>query len=411
MSVNELFRGIGYHPHAGQLAFHGNDARFKLLIAGARFGKSLASAREMLVEMLAGGTRGWLVGPTYALALPEYRYIREDMLRHLRARCLSEQAGLPSRLTADWGAEVVRMSAHNAESLLGEEIDWLIMCEAAHMEREAYERFLRARLVSRNGRLVVATTPRGHNWIYELYRRAERLKDWQVLRFATADNPRVSDEELSAARAALPADVFAEQFEGAFTTPHGAVYPEFDRGLHVVDGLEPAPGDLILRGIDFGYTHPFACLWACVDGDGCLNILREHYRAGMPMADHAEAIRRVDDEFLQRGCVLGPAIVDPSGAEQRDLLRYHGINVMKADNRLRGGIEQVRRRLLPGTDGRPALRVDSRCANLLREMSGYVWREGGEAPLKRADHALDALRYLCAYVARHADWKHRGTLW
>ena len=35
-----------YRPHAGQQAFHDSDARFKVLIAGARFGKSLAAARD-----------------------------------------------------------------------------------------------------------------------------------------------------------------------------------------------------------------------------------------------------------------------------------------------------------------------------------------------------------------------------
>ena len=38
------------------------------------------------------------------------------------------------------------------------------------------------------------------------------------------------------------------------------------------------------------------------------------------------------------------------------------------------------------------------CPNLIREIEGYVWdpklgEKGIDAPLKRDDHALDALRY------------------
>ena len=52
MKQEEFFHLLKYAPHAGQLKFHDSDARFKVLIAGARFGKSLASAKETLIELL-----------------------------------------------------------------------------------------------------------------------------------------------------------------------------------------------------------------------------------------------------------------------------------------------------------------------------------------------------------------------
>lgn len=41
----------------------------------------------------------------------------------------------------------------------------------------------------------------------------------------------------------------------------------------------------------------------------------------------------------------------------------------------------------------PKLFIFSSCVNLIREIKGYTWGEG-ESPVKRDDHALDALRYF-----------------
>lgn len=411
MTRTELFELLRYFPHAAQLTFHDSDARFKVLIAGARFGKSLAAARDTLLELLAGKTRGWLVGPTYALTMPEFRYIRDDLYARLQAE--PAQKADPPRLLAPWGGEVIALSAQQPESLLGREIDWLILCEAANLQRDAFERFLRARLSTRNGRLVVPTTPRGHNWIEQLYQRGiQREPGWRSFQHATWENPNVATDEIESARRSLPEDTFAEQYGGEFTSPAGRVYREFRHELHV-GKLQTPPGALVFKAIDFGYTAPFACLWGAHDAEGRLLILREHYQARQGIDQHAAAIRAVDDAFRQAGCRIGPAFADPAGALERKLLADAGVRTLKADNRLRGGIEAVRRLLLPRPDGTPGLRIDAGCVKLLNELEGYLWGEdpAQSTPGKGADHALDALRYLCVALARRVDWQNPGTLW
>ncbi|MCZ7607742.1 MAG: terminase family protein [Planctomycetota bacterium] len=411
MTRAELFELLRYFPHAAQLTFHDSDARFKVLIAGARFGKSLAAARETLLELLSGTTRGWLVGPTYALTMPEFRYIRDDLYARLHAEP-AERAD-PPRLVAPWGGQVIALSAQQPESLLGREIDWLILCEAANLKRDAFERFLRARLSTRSGRLVVPTTPRGHNWIEQLYERGrDDEPGWESFRHATWENPNIPASEIESARRSLPQDTFAEQYGGEFTSPAGRVYREFRRELHV-GKLQAPPGALVYKAIDFGYAAPFACLWGAPDADGRLLILHEHYQARQGIDQHAEVIRAVDDSFVALGCRIGPAFADPAGALERKLLADAGVRTLKADNRLRGGIEVVRRLLLPRTDGTPGLLIDAGCVNLLRELECYLWGEdvARPAPGPGDDHALDALRYLCVALARKVDWQNPGTLW
>ena len=406
MRLNDLFTGLNYQPHVRQLSFHEGDARFKLLVAGSRFGKSLASARDVLIDLLSGPSRGWLVGPTYALTRPEFRYIQQDILTQMHGRV--EQTDNPPALHTSWGAEVICMSAQRPETLLGEEIDWLILCEGAHLDREAFERFLRARLVSRNGRLLVPTTPRGHNWIFELYEQAIELNDWHVEHGATWDNPHVDPDEITSARASLTTQTFAEQFAGEFVTPHGRVYAEFNPALHV-GVASPAPGSQVFKGIDFGYTNPFACIWGYIDDHGTLNILREYYRPESPMRQHSDFINSIDDGLRAAGCLVGPAFVDPSGPEQRRLLKEEGLHALPAQNHVEGGIEVVRQRLMV-RDGHTGLRINPRCTNLLREIDSYMWDQIRRGQ-KGTDHALDALRYLCVSLSKRVDWKDTGFVW
>lgn len=412
MNLYDFYSSLGYEPSAAQVVFHDSDARFKVLIAGARFGKSLAASKDVLRDLVCGQTRGWMVGPTFTLARPEYEYVVNDVRSRLRL-AVSEE--LNSRRSEHAfvrfanGSEVYCVSASRPETLLGQEVDWMILCEAAHLSRESYERFLRARLTSREGRLIVPTTPRGHNWIKGLYERGiEPGRAWQSFRFATWDNPRVAAAEIEAARSELPAEVFDEQFGGAFVARAGRVYPEFERAVHVRP-VPRAAGTLFWRGVDFGFTNPFVCLWAVLDRDDCLQVVDEYYCAGATLSQHAAEIKRRDEALHARGLLCAGGVADPSGRVEREELANLGVALWPAENALLAGIDAVRQRLRPRADRTRGLWVDPRCANLVREFESYCYeRPVGQSeplPAKRDDHCLDALRYLCMALGRRVDWR------
>lgn len=419
MIFAELFEAIGYSPHIGQVRFHASDKRFKVLIAGARFGKSLAAAKDVLPHLIAGRSTGWLVGPTYAMAQPEFQYLATDIRDRLGVEIVQHTAGGRdgySRVLTSWGGELLCLSADRPEGLLGHEIDWLILCEAAHIPREAFERFLRARLSTRHGRLVIATTPRGFNWVQELYLLGKGDHDeWASFRHATWDNPLIAPGEIESARATLPPETFDEQYGGAFTTSAGAVYREFEPTLHVVPNLQAPEGAVIYRGIDPGFTNPTCCLWAAMDDDGRLLVLREHYAAELTADLHAAAIHATDTEFRDRGHKIGPAWIDPSSRGFQSELAREGVNTTKAANHVLAGIDVVRMLLRRRDDGTSGICIDAGCHNLAREFEQYRWHEsprpGERVPRKQDDHALDALRYLCLELRKRVDWKEQGASW
>tara|TARA_R100000781_G_scaffold34143_1_gene24681 strand:- start:388 stop:741 length:354 start_codon:yes stop_codon:yes gene_type:complete len=103
----------------------------------------------------------------------------------------------------------------------------------------------------------------------------------------------------------------------------------------------------------------------------------------------------------------GLIIADPEDRGSRiSMARDHDMPTVKAKKEIRAGLSSVAERLAPDAEGRPHLVVHSNCVNLIREIEGYVWdtRKGKgdqpDKPLKREDHAVDALRYLVHYLNR-----------
>lgn len=107
-----------------------------------------------------------------------------------------------------------------------------------------------------------------------------------------------------------------------------------------------------------------------------------------------------------------PSIVvhDPSAtAFQAECWITFGLFTQKGDNDVSEGIKTVRRLLGEG-ENNAHLFIHPRCRNLIRELSQYryddkstVTKGGDPKPVKKDDHAPDALRYWCHTRAKYKD--------
>ena len=402
------FELINYRPHEGQEMFHRSEARFKLLVAGARFGKSLAAAREVepLILNCDPPTRGWIVGPNYAVGEKEFRYIWNDLVVKM---------GLPVRRSADnpragnmfihfeWGSEVIVKSADNPPGLLGEELDWLILSEAAKVSETVFERYLFARLGSREGRLIIPTTPSGFDWVYRKFLLGQdpAFPEWESWQFPTSANPYHPEGEIEQARRNLTEEAFAEQYLGEFVHFTGRVYKEFSRAIHVTSDL-PASFQRVVAAVDWGYTNPCAMVVVGVDGDGRFYVLDEFYgRRVLVRTQLTEVAKDFRDRYGVE-CFF----CDPSEPAYIAEFNAEGLRACPAKNDVVSGIAKVAEMLKVRGDGRPRVFFSPRCTNTLREMEGYRYPErksdapDSEVPLKVEDHAVDALRYAIFSVSQ-----------
>jgi hypothetical protein len=314
------FEHIGYKPHAGQRPVHESKARFKVHFAGSRMGKSLCAARDVEPMILMYNKRGWIVAPTYELGEKEFRYIWQDLI--VRGGMPTERANNNVQ-TRDlhirflWGSEVKVKSADRPDSLLGEEVDWMIVAEAAQMSPMVWERYLRPRLTSRMGRAIFPTTPKGYNWVYDLWLRGgdSRFPEWESWQFPTAINPHVAPEEIAEAQRTLAPEVFREQYLGEPTSFAGLVYRNFDRDLNVIEH-EYRDDWPTYCAVDFGYRMP-AVLWIQEDAEGRAIIFDEFVEDNVPIEHLVDVIvnrgQRLEVRGRGRKYELAGLFCDPSG--------------------------------------------------------------------------------------------------
>lgn len=213
---------------------------------------------------------------------------------------------------------------------------------------------------------------------------------------ATIDNPHLPAEYV-ADLATLTGMARARYFEGRWVAAEGLVYDQWNPEVHVRHRRFDAAR--VVLCVDEGYTNPFAVLRLEVDGDGRAHVRDERYQSGMLMPSKVAAIRELGG--AQAECIA----IDPSAADLIAQVRDAGMNAVEADNAVSDGIARVQGRLANAGDGEPRLTVEPGCVNLIREMGLYLWAtaKGGsikEAPVKRDDHAPDALRYGIAEIDR-----------
>ncbi len=142
IAKDKWFAISGYKPHYGQMRLHRSNTRFRVVVAGRRWGKSISAAKEAEVMILMPRTRGWIVSKTYELGEKVFREIYNTLIRRLQFTTTRSSYSLKSGsmyLEFPWGSSVEVKSADHPDSLVGEGLDWLIFDECASCKSIVWE--------------------------------------------------------------------------------------------------------------------------------------------------------------------------------------------------------------------------------------------------------------------------------
>ena len=218
---------------------------------------------------------------------------------------------------------------------------------------------------------------------------------WSSQHWIPQDNPYLS-KDFIATLEAMAGTQRRRMLDGVWCEGEGAVYSEFDEEIHIRKGPMPAGWERWdkCRGIDFGFTNPFVCLWGAIDPDGRLWIYRERYVAKQTVQVHARAINAAEHNTRYRWTVAD------HDAEDRATLHESGILTQRASKQVERGIKAVKERMKVQPDGRPRLYISESCPETISEFYDYAWqpategRNDKEAPIKDRDHAMDPIRYM-----------------
>jgi len=167
----------------------------------------------------------------------------------------------------------------------------------------------------------------------------------------------------------------------------GAIYP-YTEDMMTCDPFQIPPWWLKGYGMDTGWSKT-AVIWGAMDPDTkILYLYSEHYQSEAHPAIHAAAIKARGNWMTGAADPAGANLSD--GKKIFDMYMEEGLDIVKADKRDReGGILKLGQMFESGQ-----LKIFSTLKNTLSEIRTYRRDEKGEI-VKKNDHAMDAMRYLC----------------
>lgn len=203
--------------HPAQRIIHDSTARFRVVSAGRRFGKTRLGVNECLACAAEGGV-AWWVAPTYSIARVGWAPLR-SIAAQIPGTTIRDGDMI---ITLPNGGSVAVRSANNPDTLRGYGLDFAVLDEAAYIQQEAWFEVLRPALSDRLGRALFISTPNGQNWFWHLHNR--RDGDWQSFQFPTSANPYIAPSEIETAKTDMAEIVFRQEYLAEFVDNEGAVF-------------------------------------------------------------------------------------------------------------------------------------------------------------------------------------------
>ena len=243
----------------------------------------------------------------------------------------------------------------------------------------------------------------------------------------------------------VPADMLETRMKGMFSTYEGVIYKDFNVATHCMgdEMWGRIKGCRHRRGIDWGAgpENDFVCNWGAKNGIGQWFIYDEEVSndQSKTTVDHLTDVYH-KWEWPNDNSLYGPSYCDPSSPDNlrigMKLNQYNpaveNLSMMRGKNSVLEGIEHMQYLLKPQipvpmhdergmpvidpATGKVKIKLEPKlfihrtnCPKLVQQMKTYRWLRGADpsvkagrnpkdplrSPLKRADHSVDALRYLC----------------
>jgi hypothetical protein len=397
-----------YSPRPHQADLHRALKRFNVLVAHRRFGKTVFCINELIAKAAANPKPE----ARYGYVAPLLTQAKDVAWVYLK-RFTAPIPGIEVSETELWvqlpnGARIRLYGADNADRLRGLYFDGVVLDEYAQMSPRVWPEVVRPMLADRQGWALFIGTPMGRNHFCALYEQAMTDADWLARRFPASDTGILAVAELTAARRAMSAQAFAQEFECSFA----AGVP----GAYYAPLLELAEQDGRIGRVPWEPRLPVTTAWDLGIGDATaiwfaqtlgqeIRIIDYYEASGAALAHYAKQLS--DKPYVYHEHLL-PHDVSvrelSTGQTRLDTLRSLGlkVRVLSADS-VEDGIEAVRNLI-------PRCWIDAqKCARGLDALRLYrpefdARRETFSArPIHDwTSHAADAFRYLARGLRRPA---------
>ena len=377
-----------------------SDSRFRVVVAGRRFGKTFLSTAELINQAMMGYRRNvWYIAPTYKAA----KDIAWDMLKQSIPDGYARKINESTLTITLWNGSTISLKGgEQPDNLRGRSLDFCVLDEVADMKPEVWTEVIRPSLSDRQGGALFIGTPKGRNHFYDLWTvGADKQKGWQSYQFTTLDGGNVPPDEIEAAMADLDERTFKQEYLANFVNYSGIIYYNFDR-VDSLSEIKVEDNNVLHIGMDFN-LDPMSAVVAVKNGDE-LSIFDEIVIYGSNTDEICDEIKL---RYPNRKIIVYP---DPAcrqrktsagGRTDLSILQNAGfvVKVRNSHTSIRDRINSVNARLKSANDERH-LYVDPKCKQVVKSLERQTYKEGTSQPDKDSgyDHMNDALGYLVDYL-------------
>lgn len=392
------------HPKQVEVFVH--PARFRVVVAGRRWGKTQLAKVTMMQYAQIKKRLIWYVAPSYRMAK---QIMWPELMESIPKKWIKKVNETTLTVTLKNQTRIELKGADNPDSLRGVGIHFLVMDEVQDIDAEAWKKVLRPTLASTGGHALFIGTPKAYNFLHQLYMLGQNPKNqtinrWMSWQFPTITSPFIPEEEIEAARRDMDDKSFAQEFMASFETMSGRVYYTFDRKQHV-KSCPFNPNLPIWIGQDFN-IDPMSSIILQPQPNGDVWGVGE---ISLKSSNTQEAVDEIERRFYRHmdSITIFP---DPAGGYRQhargetdlDIFRDKGFKKIKHRRRHPPVADRVNsvNRMLRSADGRIRLYFDPTCERTIESLEQTIYLPGGRDIDKDAsiEHMSDALGYPIEFL-------------
>ena len=380
-----------------------DQARFRVLSCGRRWGKTTLAIRELAYHARVPNSVCWYLTGSYRAAKGLAWEPLKQRLAELNWIQKVNEAELTIYLKN--GSKIMLRGSENPDSLRGFFIKGiLVMDEFQDIDEDAWT-VMRPTLSDHRARVLFCGTPKGKsNQLYDFYQRGqdETEKEWSSYSYTTAQGGWVPEDELAQAKRDLDPRTYRVEYEAEFANYEGVVYYAFDRAKNVKGFGFEEPQNVIHIGIDFN-VNPMSAVCSVIK-DGTMYVIDEIEMYG---SNTEELCDEIATRFPNAKIIAYP---DPSararktsagGRTDLSILQNNGF-ICKLFNKhmaIRDRVNSVNSQLCNGA-GENKILIHPRCKKLIGCLEKQIYKSGTSQPEKDTgyDHMNDALGYLVSFL-------------
>ncbi len=382
-----------------------SKARFRVVVAGRRTGKTFLAMRELARFATKPNSLVWYLTGSRQQAKSLVWGPLKKKLKKLNWIANTNESELSITLVN--GSQICLKSAEQGATLRGASLAFVVVDEFCDIDLdEIFFEILRPALSDKKGHCLLLGTPLAANQTAkDLFDRHLTNPHWASFTYTTLEGSFVDPEEVAQARIDLSPKVFQQEYEASWTNMSSLIMEYF--GEHNIQPVElPNSHEPLVVGLDFNVAKMVALV-----GRNTKNGLEYFDEIVLDNTNTQEMSEEIKLRYPTNPVTVipdasgGARKTSSGGITDHTILQNAGftLRVNRSNPSVRDRINCANSLFFKREDGTTRFRIDPRCKYTIRSLQSWCYKEGSAGiPDKNGSidwsHACDAATYPIAML-------------